>query len=214
MWAFKVALVVKNSHANAGDIRDTSSIPGSWRSPGGGRENPLQCSCLENPMDRGAWRAIVHRVTQSQTQLKWLGTHIHAKATYICDVAQPPLCFLLQRMELPSIRLVAEAKTLGPCWTPHFPHCLQMVRVIRTFSSISEVNFHVPPSMSISTGPTSHEVNAGPSYQGPKWLLCLLQHFSLSWSHPIGVRKYFNSLAVQFLGLGSFTAEAMSSVPG
>ena len=52
------------------DIRDSCSIPGLGRSPGGGHGNPLQYSCLENPMDRGTWQAIVHRVTQSQTQLK------------------------------------------------------------------------------------------------------------------------------------------------
>ena len=60
-------LVVKNLAANAGEIRDTGSVPGSVRSPGGGHGNPLQYSCLENPMDRGAWRAIVHRVKNSQT---------------------------------------------------------------------------------------------------------------------------------------------------
>jgi len=70
-----VALVVKNPPADAGDIRDAGSIHGSERSPGGGHGNPLQYSCLENPMDRGAWRAILHRVTKSQTQLKWLSKH-------------------------------------------------------------------------------------------------------------------------------------------
>ena len=55
-------------------IKDTSWIPGLGRSPGGGNGNPLQYSCLENPMDRGAWRAIAHRVTKSQTQLKQLHT--------------------------------------------------------------------------------------------------------------------------------------------
>ena len=53
-------------------IRDTGSVPGSGRSPGEGNGNPLQYSCLENPMDRGAWLATVHRVTKSQTQLKQL----------------------------------------------------------------------------------------------------------------------------------------------
>ena len=50
-------------------------IPGSRRSPGGGHGNPLQYSCLENPMDRGAWRATVHRLTKSWTRLKQLNTH-------------------------------------------------------------------------------------------------------------------------------------------
>ena len=53
--------MIKNLPANAGDLRDTSSTPGSGISPGGGHNNPLQCSCLENPMDRGTWQATVHR---------------------------------------------------------------------------------------------------------------------------------------------------------
>ena len=63
-WASQVALVVKNLLANAGDIKEVGSIPGSGRSPGGGHGNPLQYSCLENPMDREAWRATVHGVTK------------------------------------------------------------------------------------------------------------------------------------------------------
>ena len=57
---------------------DPSSIPGSGRSPGGGHSNPLQYSCLKNPMDRGAWPATVHRVRKSWTQLKELGTCAHS----------------------------------------------------------------------------------------------------------------------------------------
>ena len=57
--------VVKNPAASAGDIRDMSLIPGPGRSPGVGNGNPLQYACLENPMDRGAWQVIVHRVAQS-----------------------------------------------------------------------------------------------------------------------------------------------------
>ena len=60
-------LVVKNLPVSAGDIRDTDSIPGSGRSPGGGHGNPLQYSCLENPMDRGARRATVYGVKKSGT---------------------------------------------------------------------------------------------------------------------------------------------------
>ena len=63
-------LVVKNMPANAGDLRDIGSIPGSGRSPGGGHGNPFQYSCLENSMDRGTWWAIVHGVANSWTQLK------------------------------------------------------------------------------------------------------------------------------------------------
>ena len=56
--------MVKNPPANAGDIRNEGSIPGLGRSPGEGSGNPLQYSCLENPMDREAWRATVHRATK------------------------------------------------------------------------------------------------------------------------------------------------------
>ena len=62
-FASQVALVVKNPPANVGDIRDASSIPGLGRLPGIGNGNPLQYSGLENPMDRGAWQAAVHRAT-------------------------------------------------------------------------------------------------------------------------------------------------------
>ena len=60
--ASQVVLVVKNSPAIAGDIRGLDSILGSGRCPGGGHGNPLQYSCLENPMDRGAWQAAIRRV--------------------------------------------------------------------------------------------------------------------------------------------------------
>ena len=77
LWTSLLVLVVKNLPANEGDIRDVGSIPGSARSPGGGNGNPLQDSCLENPMDRGVWQATVHRVAKSQTRLKQLNTHKH-----------------------------------------------------------------------------------------------------------------------------------------
>ena len=67
--------MVNNSPASAGDIRDVGSIPGSGRLPGGGHGNILQYSCLENRMDRGVWRAMVHKVTKSATRLEHLSTH-------------------------------------------------------------------------------------------------------------------------------------------
>ena len=57
-----IGAVVKNLPADAGDTRDVGLIPGSGRAPGGGNGNPLQYSCLGNPMDRGAWWATVHGV--------------------------------------------------------------------------------------------------------------------------------------------------------
>ena len=75
-----MARVVKNPPANAGDMR-CGFDPRMRRSPGGGHGTPPQCSCLENPIDRGAWRATVHKVTKSATRLNDLthNTHIHGE---------------------------------------------------------------------------------------------------------------------------------------
>ena len=62
--------MVKNLNANAGDAGNKGLIPGAGKSPGGGHGSPLQYSCLENPIDRGAWQDIVHGVAKSQTQLE------------------------------------------------------------------------------------------------------------------------------------------------
>ena len=70
--------MVKNPPANAGDVKEPGSIPGLERSPGGGPSNPLQYSCLEKALNRGAWRATVHTVTKSQTLLKQQHTQTHA----------------------------------------------------------------------------------------------------------------------------------------
>ena len=70
---FPVALVVKSPLTTAGNRRDAGSVPGSGRSPGGGNGNPLQYSCLENATDRGAWRAAVYEVAESDTTQQ-LGT--------------------------------------------------------------------------------------------------------------------------------------------
>ena len=59
--------MVKDPPVSAGGVRDVGLIPGSGRSPEGEHSNPVQYSCLENPMDRGTWRAVVHGVTKSQT---------------------------------------------------------------------------------------------------------------------------------------------------
>ena len=72
----QVVLVIKNLHAHAGDTRDMSLTPGSGRSPGEEHGNPLQYPCLENPMDRGAWRATIHWVAKNWTWLKWFSMQI------------------------------------------------------------------------------------------------------------------------------------------
>ena len=74
--------MVKNSPANAGNIRDAGSVPGLGRSPGGEHGNPLQYFCLQNPIDREAWRAIVHRVRKQSdtTEAIWHEDLIHANS--------------------------------------------------------------------------------------------------------------------------------------
>ena len=78
LWGFPVVLVVKKKKTYlpiARGVRDAGSTPGSGRSHGGGHGNPLQYSCLENPRNRGAWQATVHRVVNSRTWLKWLSMY-------------------------------------------------------------------------------------------------------------------------------------------
>ena len=108
--AFQVALVVKNPPTHAGDGRDLGSIPGLGRSPGGGHGNPLQYSCLENPMDRGAWRATIHGVTQSWTRLKRLSMH---------------LALFLQRL---ASAMHPIDSSCGSRWGPVQPHAVACTR--------------------------------------------------------------------------------------
>ena len=92
LGASQVALEVKNPPANVGDLRDVGSIPGSGRSPGGGHGNPLQYSCLESPMDRGAWRATVHGVAKTRTRLSQLSTqYSFLGLVMVLDFSQEPL---------------------------------------------------------------------------------------------------------------------------
>ena len=79
--ASQVALVVKNPPADAEDTRDAGLIPGSGRSPGEMNGYPLQCSCLENSMDRGAWWATVHGVTMSQT--RWAHCRVCTASSFL-----------------------------------------------------------------------------------------------------------------------------------
>ena len=79
--------MVKKPPANEGDIRDTSSIPGSGRPPGGGHSKTDQYSCLEKPLSRRVWSATVHGVVKSQTRQKQLSTHISSSAGSLAEVA-------------------------------------------------------------------------------------------------------------------------------
>ena len=75
--------MVKNPPANSGDLRDAGSIPGSGRCPGGGNGHPLQYSCPENPMDRDAWKATVHRVDHKELTRTEVTLHELTTSSYI-----------------------------------------------------------------------------------------------------------------------------------
>ena len=87
--------MVKNPIAKAGDFRDTGLIPGLGRSPRVGNGNPLHYSCQENPANRGAWWATVHRVAKSQTRLSMcthMHTHTHTHRDMLLFTYQPAEC--------------------------------------------------------------------------------------------------------------------------
>ena len=104
----------KESACNAGDTGDLGLIPGSERSPGAGNGNPLQYSCLENPMDRGAWRAILHRVAKSWTRLKWLSVHARMYThTWTCVCASMCVVFWV-KWESPGLTASRAVSVLLP----------------------------------------------------------------------------------------------------
>ena len=95
--------------------RDAGSIPGSGKSPAEECGNPLQYSCLENPTDRGAWQAAVHRVTKSQTWLKWLSTHIqciHVSTTLSC--CGP---YIQRNIQFSSVQSLSRIRLFVTPWT-------------------------------------------------------------------------------------------------
>ena len=127
-----MVLVVKDLPANAGDIRDAGSIPGSGRSTGGGHGNSLQYSCLENPRDRGAWQSIVHGIAKSWTRLKWLSTHTQPGTRTSASEKWGRVSLLFHQSD-------AEAKIILSCtlWLTEFS--------LKTAPLVSELFLHLPP---------------------------------------------------------------------
>ena len=108
-WASQVVLAIRNLPVNAGDVRDTGSIPELGISPGEGNGYLLQCSCLEKSKDREAWRATVHRVAKSQTGLKRLSMHAAHKEP--CSrVKMPSLNSQKDNLTLPTCELLQERR--------------------------------------------------------------------------------------------------------
>ena len=91
------------------DLIDVGSISGSGRSPGGGQDNPLQYSCVENPRDRGAWWATVHRIAQSRTLLRRLSTHAHTFGQLdVTDTVPTTVKLMLQFSILQSLKRLTD----------------------------------------------------------------------------------------------------------
>ena len=117
-WASQMALVVKNLPADAGDERGVGSIPGLGRSLAGGHGNPLQYSCLENPTDRGAWRATVQGGPKESDTTKVLSTHCVVSCSTVSNSETP----WTQGSNLPSLESPALAGgffTTGTTWEAH-----------------------------------------------------------------------------------------------
>ena len=147
-----VVLEVKNPSDNAGDAGNSSSIPGSERSPVGGHDNPLQHSCLENPMDRGAWWDTVQSVAKSRTRLKQLSTHALYPTRLLCPWDFPGKntgvgCnFLLQGIFL----------TLGSN-----PHLLSLLLSRQILLLLSHPGRHIGPSKIVERDPCTRK---GPGF--------------------------------------------------
>ena len=143
----QVAQVVKNPPANAGDLRDVGLIPGSGGSAGGRHGSPLQYSSLENPMDRGAWWATVHRVARSRTRLKQCSTHTQDEVQIFISPTDfyhfPPFYCEKQQNEYPekylnfginkSFRNKIQSKILLKCQITSLPNSKEGEFCILTF---------------------------------------------------------------------------------
>jgi len=156
--------VVKNLPANARDLRDAGSVPGLWRYPGGGDGNPLQYSCLENPIDRRAWWATVHRIAKSWEQPKQLSMHTHSvyMSTLLSQESIHSICsrvsnfpflifsYTLKVLDLSSLvhlNFSFSLKTLVcPSLVPvHFyVFCFSVLYLF--FMLLQAISYHRPPS--------------------------------------------------------------------
>ena len=140
---FSGGTVVRNLPANAGDL---SSIPGSGRSPGEGDGNPLQCSCLGNPMDRGAWQAAVHEAAKSQKQLSTHNLNSSVPGTSTGDNEALRILILYYRFDalqefFISRILIDSGRSLNVVWIQHSTSVWMLIEVALWIPLISAADF-------------------------------------------------------------------------
>ena len=130
--------MVKNLLANEGDVRDSGSIPGLEKYPGAGHGNPVQYSCLENPMDRGAWRATIHRVTEHLDTTE--SPSVYLKLTQHC---KPTMC-AKSLQSCPTLRPYAAqpARLLCPWDSPDKSTGAGCLTLLQGIFSTQESNPH------------------------------------------------------------------------
>ena len=124
--------MVKNPPVNAGDVGDSGLISRLGRSPGGRHGNPLQYSCLEKPMDRGAWWATVHTITKSRTWLKWLRMHTRTHRDLLL-----PFCSLF----CDDFKVPLFLSYCLPLWFDDFLQCSALIPFSLSFVTLLEVFF-------------------------------------------------------------------------
>ena len=130
--------MVKDPPAIAGDSGDTGLVPGLGRYPGGGNDNPLQYSCLKNPMNRGTWWATVHGVIKSQTRLSDLGTHTCKLLLLSCSVMSNSVRpHGLQHARLPFSWSLLRLMSIEPVMpSNHLILCHPLLLLLSIFPSI------------------------------------------------------------------------------
>ena len=199
--------VAKNLPAIAGDIRDVDSVPGSGRSPGGGHRNPLQCSCLEDPMDRGVWWAIVHGFAKGQTWLKPLSTHTHTHThTHTVYIVNDVFCSEAKSFTDKSVNLFFLFSPIrcGFCWGPCLSQSLGHP-VLDQLDYLIHHQAHRGPdsARSLWQGSGHHHVRRWPSScASPRWmpkvrdcyffnLILRFKNKCFFWSSFFTIHKFF-----------------------
>ena len=195
--------MVKNPSVNSGDIKNAGSIPGLGKTPGGGHGNPLQYCCLENPMERGAWWAIVHRVAKSRAQLRrqlcialWKVNHstaaAAAKSLQLCPTLCNPIDGSPPGSTIPGI---LQARTLEWVATSFSNAAKWKVKGkslsrVRLFATPWTAAYRAPPSMGFSR----QECWSGVPLPSPTTLLD-----TLNLGHKVSLKLYAKFFMCIFL---------------